>query len=188
MLQPGHISAVSKHFGNIGVFIEYQDFFRNGTHKISSPFIFPPEFPVFIGVLGGEGCNSTLHHPSSPFIILLIRGIREFLFTFSLLRFLYFQLNLICVWILKIWTRKRRYWKSDSYDFRDWRIMFIRLSCRTTWVPINVRLHHYCRTTWDYIVVQHEIIIKHYYYSLMRKVVKRESFLCWNPFLESYID
>ena len=120
--------------------------------------------------------------------ILLIRGIREFLFTFSLLRFLCFQQNLICVWILKIWTRKRRYWKSDSYDFCDWRIMFIRLSCRTTWVPINVRLHHYCRTTWDYIVVQHEIIIKHYYYSLMRKVVKRESFLCWNPFLESYID
>ena len=29
--------------------------------------------------------------------ILLIRGIREFLFTFSLLRFLCFQLNLICV-------------------------------------------------------------------------------------------
>ena len=27
VLQPGHISAVSKHFGNIGVFIEYQDFF-----------------------------------------------------------------------------------------------------------------------------------------------------------------
>lgn len=65
VLQPGHISAVSKHFGNIGVFIEYQDFFRNGTHKISSPFIFPPESPVFIGVLGGEGCISTLHHPSS---------------------------------------------------------------------------------------------------------------------------
>ena len=97
VLQPGHISAVSKHFGNIGVFIEYQDFFRNGTHKISSPFIFPPKSHVFIGVSGGEGCISTLHHPSSPFIILLIRGIREFLFTFSLLRFLCFQLNLICV-------------------------------------------------------------------------------------------
>ena len=135
-----------------------------------------------------ESCHVCYDISSSPFIILLIRGIREFLFTFSLLRFLYFQLNLICVWILKIWTRKRRCWKSDSYDFCDWRIMFIRLSCRTTWVPINVRLHHYCRTTWDYIVVQHEIIIKHYYYSLMRKVVKRESFLCWNPFLESYID
>lgn len=65
VLQPGHISAVSKHFGNIGVFIEYQDFFRNGTHKISSPFIFPPEFPVFIGGSEGEGCISTLHHPSS---------------------------------------------------------------------------------------------------------------------------
>lgn len=65
VLQPGHISPVSKHFGNIGVFIEYQDFFRNGTRKISSPFIFPPKSHVFIGVSGGEGCISTLHHPSS---------------------------------------------------------------------------------------------------------------------------
>lgn len=37
-LQSGHC-AVSKHFGGIGVFIEYQDFFRNGFRKISSPFI-----------------------------------------------------------------------------------------------------------------------------------------------------
>ena len=65
MLQPEHISAVSKHFGNIGVFIEYQDFFRNGTRKISSPFIFPPESPVFIGVSGVKGAFQpfiTLHH------------------------------------------------------------------------------------------------------------------------------
>ena len=38
VLQSGHC-AVSKHFGGIGVFIEYQDFFRNGFRKISSPFI-----------------------------------------------------------------------------------------------------------------------------------------------------
>lgn len=63
--------------------------------------------------------------------------------------------------------------------------MFIRLSCRTTWVPINVRLQHYCRTTWDYIVVQHEIIIKHYYYSLMRKVVKENRFYAEIHFLRA---
>lgn len=183
MLQPGHISAVSKHFRNIGV-SNIRIFLETALVKSRHPSSFRLNPLCLSGFQGWR-----VHfNPSSPFIILLIRGIREFLFTFSLLRFLYFQLNLICVWILKIWTRKRRHWKSDSYDFRDWRIMFIRLSCRTTWVPTNVRLHHYCRTTWDYIVVQHEIIIKHYYYSLMRKVVKRESFLCWNPFLESYID
>lgn len=104
VLQPGHFGASARaHQCRKQAFWKYRGiyrisgFFRNGTHKISSPFIFPPEFPVFIGVLGGEGCNSTLHHPSSPFIILLIRGIREFLFTFPLLRFLCFQLNLICV-------------------------------------------------------------------------------------------
>ena len=96
-------------------------------------------------------------------------------------------------WILfmcEYWKyeQRERCWKSDSYNFCAWRIIFIRFLCRTTWTHINVRLQHYCRTTWDYIVVQHEFIIKHYYYSLMRKVVKWESFLCWNLFLESYID
>ena len=34
--------------------------------KYPSPFIYPSESPVFIGVSEGEGYNSTLHHPSSP--------------------------------------------------------------------------------------------------------------------------
>ena len=37
--------------------------------KYPSPFIYPLESPVFIGVSGGEGCNFTLHHSSSPFIL-----------------------------------------------------------------------------------------------------------------------
>ena len=49
---------------------------------------------------------------------------------------------------------------------------------RTIATLLSYDMGLYSRTTWDYIVVQHEIIIKHYYYSLMRKFVKRESFLC----------
>ena len=85
-------------------------------------------------------------------------------------------------------NKGKRRWKSEGYDFCDWRIMFIRFSCRTTWHPIIVRIGRYSCTTWKYIVVRHETIITHYYHFLMRKVIKWESFLCWNPFLERYID
>ena len=42
---------------------------KNQWRKYPSPFIFPLKSPVFIGVPEGEGSKSTLHHPSSPFII-----------------------------------------------------------------------------------------------------------------------
>ena len=38
-------------------------------NRIGPPLIYPLKSPVFIGVPEGEGCKSTLHHPSSPFII-----------------------------------------------------------------------------------------------------------------------
>ena len=40
-------------------------FFEIGLAQNPSPFIYPSESPVFIGVSEGEGYFSTLHHPSS---------------------------------------------------------------------------------------------------------------------------
>ena len=37
---------------------------KNQLRKYPSPFIYSLESPVFIGVSEGEGCKSTLHHPS----------------------------------------------------------------------------------------------------------------------------
>lgn len=85
------------------------------------------------------------------------RTIHDILFIFSLLRFLYFQLNFICGMNLENMSKWKRSWKSESYDFHDWRIMFIRFSCRTTWHPIVVRIGRYSCTTWEYIVVRHGV-------------------------------
>ena len=43
------------------------ELFIIGLRKYPSPFIFSLESPVFIGGSEGEGCKSTLHHPSSAF-------------------------------------------------------------------------------------------------------------------------
>ena len=57
----GHYCATSRHFVCIR-------FFKNELRKYPSPFIYPSESPVFIGVSGAEWHNFTLHHPSLPFI------------------------------------------------------------------------------------------------------------------------
>ena len=45
-------------------------FLKKESCKNPSPFIYPLESPVFIGVSGAEWHKSTLHYPSSPFILI----------------------------------------------------------------------------------------------------------------------
>ncbi len=49
---------------------ESKIFFKIELAQNPSPFIYPLESPVFIGVSEVEWYKSTLHHPSSPFILI----------------------------------------------------------------------------------------------------------------------
>lgn len=65
MLQSRHISAVSKHFGNIGVFTEYQDFLETALVKSRHPSSFrlnPLCLSGFQRVKGAIQPFITLHH------------------------------------------------------------------------------------------------------------------------------
>lgn len=154
MLQSGHISAINKHFGNIGVFIEYQDLFRNGTHKNSSPFIFPSESHVFIGVSGVKGAFQpfiTLHHIINQRLSWI--SLYIFLAEISVLS----TESYLCVNIenmnkeqkvLKIrqlwfsWLKNNVYKALMSYDLGPYK--------RTIASLLSYDMGLYSRTTWDH--------------------------------------
>ena len=64
------LKSESKIFFKIELKSESKIFFKIELAQNPSPFIYPLESPVFIGVSEVEWYKSTLHHPSSPFILI----------------------------------------------------------------------------------------------------------------------